>query len=116
HIDLPEFYEFAWYQRGPEDFGRTAVQAKLEAIPGKHLVVVRYRPEHEPFAEWIYNDPDIDQSKIVWAHEMGPENQELLDYFKDPRVWLVQADEKPHKLSPYPSQGALTGKPSGPGS
>jgi len=104
HIRLREFYEFAWYQKGPDDFGRAAIQAELKAAPGKHVVLVRYRPQHEPFAEWVYNDADIDQSKIVWARDMGAsENQELLNYFKDRHVWLVEADEKPLSLLEYQS-------------
>jgi hypothetical protein len=108
HINLPEFYEFAWYQKGADDFGRAGVEGKLKASPGKHLVLVRYQPEHEPFAEWVYNEADIDHSKIVWAREMDlPENQRLIDYFKDRCVWLVEADEKPPKLLSYPSEAAL---------
>jgi len=110
HILLPEFYEFAWHQKGPDDFGRAAVQARLQQAPGKHLVLVRYRPEHEPFAEWVYNEADIDNSKIVWAREMDPsENHRLLDYFKDRHAWLVEADEKPPRLLEYQSatQGNL---------
>src|SRR5207253_1083575 len=102
HISLPEFYEFAWYQKGPDDFGRASVEAKLQATPGKHLVLVRYRPEHEPFAEWVYNEADIDRAKIVWAREMErSENQRLLDYFNDRQIWLLEADDNPPKLMPY---------------
>lgn len=99
HIRLPEFYEFAWYQKGPDDFGRAAVEAQLLATPGKHLVMVRYEPEHEPFAEWVYNEADIDNSKIVWAREMGnAENQPVFDYFKERQVWFLDADKKPPAL------------------
>ena len=104
-IPLGEFYEFAWYQKGPATFGRAAIQTQLQRMPGNQLVIVRYKPEHEPFAEWVYNDADIDHSKVVWAREMDPvQNQKLIEYFKDRRVWLLEADEVPPRLANYSSR------------
>ncbi len=69
---------------------RARISAQLELTPGKHLVIMRYGPRHSVFAEWVYNAADIDRAKIVWARDMSPEkNQELLEYFHDRRVWLV---------------------------
>ena len=103
HIPLSEFYEFGWYQKGSHSFGRAVIQQELQRSPGNHLVIVRYKPDHEPFAEWVYNDADIDHSKIVWAREMSPaENAGLVQYFLEREVWLLEADEQPPKLSPYP--------------
>lgn len=103
HIPLREFYEFSYYQKGPGSFGRATIEKQLNAIPGKKLVLVRYSPEHEPFAEWVYNGADIDHSPIVWARDMdGQSNQQLTAYFKDRQVWLLEADETPPKLIPWP--------------
>lgn len=102
HIPRPEFYEFAWYQQGRPSFGRATIEGKLQREPGNQLVIVRYGPDHKPFAEWVYNDADIDKAKIVWAREMsGPENQRLLHAFGDRRVYMLEADETPPKLEPY---------------
>ena len=63
---------------------------------------MRYRPDHEILEEWVYNGADIDGSKVVWARDMGAaKNQELIDYYKDRRVWLVEPDEKPVRVTPY---------------
>ena len=35
----------------------------LSAKPGRHLVMVRYGPGHDPVAEHVYNGPDIDTQK-----------------------------------------------------
>jgi hypothetical protein len=36
---------------------------------------------------------------------MGAENYELIRYYSDRQVWLVQADENPPKLSLYSELG-----------
>jgi hypothetical protein len=72
---------------------RVALTKKLEALPGKHLVIIRYKPDHYVHDEWVYNGADIDGSTIVWARELDQEqNQKLLDYYKDRKVWIIEAD------------------------
>jgi len=76
---------------------------RLSAIPGSHLVIVRYGPDHNVDRDWIYNAPDIDASRIVWARDMGKErNLELLQYFRGRHVWLMSGDESPPQIEPYP--------------
>jgi len=78
---------------------RAAVAGELARIPGKQLVLVSYGPLHNVHQEWVANAADIDNSKVVWAHDMGhDENQELLRYFKDRSVWHVNADVSPPRL------------------
>lgn len=102
HIPLSEFYEFAWYQKGPPSFGKASVNAQLQEKTGNHLVLVRYAPDHQPFREWVYNDANIDGSKVVWARDMGiEENAKLIQYFAGRTVWLLNADDTPPRLIPY---------------
>jgi hypothetical protein len=78
------------------------VVERLNAIPGAHLVIVRYGPNHNVDRDWVYNAPDIDRARIVWARDMGKEqNQELLRYFRDRHAWLMSGDESPPELEPY---------------
>jgi len=37
----------------------------------------------------------------VWARDMGAQNDELMSYFRTRKVWLVQPDYNPPKLTPY---------------
>ena len=71
----------------------------------RQLVIVRYGPKHSPHEEWVYNRADIDASKVVWAREMDPRaNSELLEYFKDRRVWILAVDRGSSRLEPYPTK------------
>ena len=82
---------------------RAALLKRLESTPGTHLVIVRYKPDHDFHSEWVYNEANIDAAKVVWAREMDPQSdRELINYFKDRTIWLLEADEKPPRLSPYP--------------
>jgi hypothetical protein len=65
---------------------------------------MRYDSNHDPSEEWVYNGADIDGSKVVWARDMGEtQNLELIRYFKDRKIWLLEPDLTPPKLSPYPA-------------
>jgi hypothetical protein len=87
---------------GPE---RAALLTRLNAIPGRHLVLVRYDSNHDPLIEWVYNEANIDVSRVVWARDMGAAgNREIIQYYKDRDVWLLEADHRPPKLSPYVSE------------
>ena len=81
---------------------RASIVEKLAQLPGKHLVLVRYAELHNPHAEWVFNNADIDNGKVVWARELDPkQNEKLLAYFSDRQVWLVEPDRSPTKISPY---------------
>ncbi|HKV25817.1 MAG TPA: hypothetical protein VJN93_14585 [Candidatus Acidoferrum sp.] len=84
------------------DPSRVTVLKKLERLPGKQLIVVRYAPEHNIHDEWVYNRADIDGSKVVWARELdAAQNDKLFAYFKDRHVWLVEPDVDNTKILPY---------------
>jgi hypothetical protein len=91
------------YPRG--NLNRTNVVRTLQNLPGQQLVLVRYAKDHIPEHDWVYNAADIDAAKVVWAWDMDEQkNLELLEYFKNRRVWLLEPDQFPPKLSPYQDQ------------
>lgn len=81
---------------------RARILHQLEATGERHLVIVRYQLDHDSGNEWVYNAADIDSAPVVWAREMDPvDNQKLLRHFAGRRVWLVEPDAKPVRLSAY---------------
>ena len=81
---------------------RAAMERQLARFGVENLILVRYKEQEHPNLEWVYNRADIDGAPVVWAHELDPgSNQKLIDYFRNRRVWLLDADETPPKLTPY---------------
>lgn len=106
HLRLAEWPASEWIDEwyGPGLFGvqRAQIETRLEGMPGKQLVIVRYTPDHNPSDEWVYNAADVDASKVVWARELDTAGDlDLIRYYKDRKVWLVQPDAQPAQISPY---------------
>jgi hypothetical protein len=81
--------------------GRIAIHAQLAASPGRQLVFVRYSPRHGA-QEWIHNAADIDRAKVVWAIDLGSEQDAVLRaYYPDRTVWLLEGDAHPALLVPW---------------
>jgi hypothetical protein len=105
---VPEWPPSAWANMwyGPERYGteRAQIEARLDQLPGKQLVFVRYSPKHNPLDEWVYNGANMNTAHVIWAREMdGDKNQELLTCYRDRRAWLVEVDANPATLTPYPT-------------
>jgi hypothetical protein len=93
--------------REPVAQPRIAIERQLRRMPGKQLVIVHYSPSHVPHLDWINNRANIDASKIVWARDMGDDqNRELLLYYKDRTAWLVNADDMSPTLKPCDTPAA----------
>jgi hypothetical protein len=85
---------------------RRPVEQQLAALPGEHLVLVRYTKDHNSGEEYVYNEADIDRAKTVWAREIpGVNLKPLFDYFRNRDVWLYQPDEDDSAVEPYESAG-----------
>jgi hypothetical protein len=82
---------------------RAQVLRELKQEDGKHLIVVSYGPGHSFQNEWVYNEADIDHSKVVFARAMdNTQDCQLVEYFKSRRIWSLDADQSIPKLEPYP--------------
>jgi hypothetical protein len=93
---------------------RPAVLAKVASKAGRHLVLVRYSPDHPLGQEWVYNEPDLDDAKVIWARDLGSKsNRALLQYYPSRHLWLVEPDYSPVRLFRLRSSMDLTAEQAG---
>jgi hypothetical protein len=82
---------------------RTQIAALVLRQGGRHLILVRYTPEHGADYDFVFNGADIDASAVIWARDMGSgANRELIDHYPDRKVWLWQPDISPGTVTPIP--------------
>ncbi len=82
---------------------KSKMTAELEARPGRHLVLVRYLPGHDPLVEWVYNGAELSEQGIVWARYYTPEaNLAVRRRFADRACWILHADPTPPRLESCP--------------
>jgi uncharacterized protein (TIGR03437 family) len=80
---------------------RSQVLEQLQARGGKHLVLVRYSPNHEFHYGVVFNDADLEQAPVLWAHQLDKaSNHALIAHYPDREVWLFNPDETPVTLIP----------------
>ncbi len=90
-----------WSASMPGDYDRAAVQSSLSSGPGKFLVIVRYANDHNIDREWVYNEANLSQAKVIWARDLGPETDALVRHFPDRQAVVVEPDRDPRATVPY---------------
>ena len=86
---------------------RARLVDRLEGMPGKDLVIVRYGPRHLFHHEWVYNGASLDEANVLFARGMEPErDRQLTEAFPTRRVWRLAIDGEHDApvLEPYPAQ------------
>jgi hypothetical protein len=95
----------AWREmREPLPFrvDRARIQKELMARDGMQVLFVQYLPDHNIGLEWVYNGADIDGSKLIWARDLGPEqDKQLMNYYRGRHFWLLNADSQHPEPVPY---------------
>jgi hypothetical protein len=103
HLRFTQKVNFqSWCCVKPGNPNKARILAMLDTTDGKHLALVKPKTDPDNVFQWIYNDADIDASKVVWARDMGAEaNRALLEYFRDRKIWVVDPNVEPATIRPY---------------
>ena len=91
---------------------RFALTERLSSLDRPQLVIVRYpSPDWALHVEWVYNSADIDRQRVVFAHDLGTEqDRALLGYYPDRTAWLLTFDRVSGQehIEPYPPAAIST--------
>lgn len=82
------------YLFGPIDYHVRAEWAssldRIQSVPGDHLVLVQYGPQHEIYQELVYNRADLEHERVVWARSISASaDQELVQHYPGRHVWML---------------------------
>ena len=69
-----------------------------------NVLIVRYFPNHWFGEEWVYNGANIDQQRVIWAHDLGEgRDSALTRYYSGRRISYVDVFENPpfYHLQPF---------------
>ena len=81
---------------------RIAVREQLAEMQGPLLVFVRYSSHHIYQEEWVWNAADIDHARIVFARDLGPEeDRKLIAYYPKRRILLLEPDFDEPQITQY---------------
>ena len=73
--------------------------------------MVRYSQGHSVHDEWVFNGADLDGAKVLWARDLGPEqNAKLFAYYKGRTVWLVEPGDSSDSVSLQPYRSGPVGQ------
>jgi hypothetical protein len=108
HLPFTQKVNFqSWCCVKPGNPNKARILGILDRTEGRHLVLVKPKIDPDNVFQWIYNNADIDASKVVWARDMGIEgNRSLLEYFRDRKVWMLDPNVEPATILPYAPRAA----------
>ncbi len=98
HVPYSQEVNFqSWCCRVEGNLNKSRIAKVLDQTPGNHLVFVKTKKELSNLFQWIYNEADIDGSRIVWARDLGEiKNAQLAEYYAGSRkIWLVDPNTEP---------------------
>ncbi len=85
-------------------FSRDDLFAEQPALShGRHLVFVRYGPDHPVEDEWVYNGADVAAQPIVWSRSLSPAQDAAVIAAYGPRwAWVLTVGKHTHALVEQP--------------
>lgn len=85
-------------------FFKVGLEKVIEKLPNKYIALVSYDSGYSVFDEVVYNKADIENSKLIWAYDLGEEkNAALLNYYKSRKVLRVKISGSQIEIIPQPS-------------
>ncbi len=85
-ISVPEYINFDFLKFANQ---RMDIESTLRESDQYDCVLVRYSTSSSYLTEWVYNLSNTDEQHVVWAHDLGEKNIELMQYYPERRFWRL---------------------------
>jgi hypothetical protein len=90
---------------------RAEITRLLQRRADRGLVLVRYASDASPGIEWVYNEADLDQARLLFARSLSPEqDRELVLAYPERRVWVLNAKGSRLGVAAHPDAPAWRGE------
>ncbi|MBS0266170.1 MAG: hypothetical protein JSS02_29845 [Planctomycetes bacterium] len=74
---------------------RSALEKRLRAEPGDHLVLMQPGADYDVHEGWIYNLAELSEARILWARSLDPAaDARLIEQFPQRTVWRLNLDRR----------------------
>jgi hypothetical protein len=80
-------------------YTREDLISKLKQGNDKYLILVKYLPNRKAYNEWIFNEADLENAKVIWARSMTPERDcQLAKYYSDRKIRVIEIGDRPNPI------------------
>ena len=88
---------------GRATFLKAEIEQSAEKLPNKYLAIVSFDAGYSFHDEIVYNKANIENSKLIWAYDLGAEkNEALLSYYKDRKILVIKVSDSQLEINPLP--------------
>jgi hypothetical protein len=99
NLNLTEPAEFKIPER--MTFLKPVLEETALKSPDNYLILMSYDKTYSVHDEVVYNRADLENAKIIWATDLGPEkNQALLEHYRDRKVLVFYLRGGNFKITP----------------
>jgi hypothetical protein len=80
---------------------KPVIENAANNLPDKYLAIVEYPPKFDNSDELVYNKADMNNSKLIWAYDLGEEkNKTLLNYYSDRKILKIKVSDGFVEINP----------------
>jgi hypothetical protein len=77
------------------------IEQIIEKLPGNFIAIVSYDEDFTFLDEMVFNRADIENSKLIWAYDLGEEkNKALLDHYQNRQVLRIKVSDSSFEINP----------------
>lgn len=85
-------------------FFKADLEEMVEKLPDRYIALVNYNPNYSFHDEIVFNKADIENAKLIWAHDLGStKNKPMLRFYNNRKILMISVEGTKIKINPLPS-------------